>query len=72
MWKFRQVTSRGQEVGINSSDKSDLKFKEQLENEIQMMKDLKHPRIVTYFGHDYMDDAWIGWAELMMFFPLMS
>ena len=60
----REHWENPQEVGINSSDKSDLKFKEQLENEIQMMKDLKHPRIVTYFGHDYMDDSWIGRADV--------
>eukprot|EP00438_Fugacium_kawagutii_P010246 Skav234278 [mRNA] locus=scaffold1464:1275640:1277216:- [translate_table: standard] len=55
----------GREVGINTSDKSDLKFKEQLENEIQMMKDLKHPRIVTYFGHDYIGDCLYIYLEYM-------
>lgn len=54
-----------EEVYINTSDRSDLKFKEQLENEIQMMKDLKHPRVVTYFGHDYVGDCLYIYMEYM-------
>ena len=54
-----------EEVYINTSDRSDMKFKEQLENEIQMMKDLKHPRVVTYFGHDYVGDCLYIYMEYM-------
>ena len=52
-------------MGINSRDASDLKFKQQLENEIAIVKDLKHPRIVTYLGHDYQDECLYIYLEYM-------
>ena len=65
--RFPRPKSRvGQtEVGINPADSSDLKFKEQLENEIQIVKNLKHPRIVAYLGHDYMEDCLYIYLEYM-------
>eukprot|EP00931_Biecheleriopsis_adriatica_P007106 TRINITY_DN10841_c0_g1_i2.p1 TRINITY_DN10841_c0_g1~~TRINITY_DN10841_c0_g1_i2.p1 ORF type:complete len:355 (+),score=59.55 TRINITY_DN10841_c0_g1_i2:69-1067(+) len=53
------------EVAINSSDSMDLKFKEQLENEIKIVQDLKHDRIVAYLGHDYMDSCLYIYLEFM-------
>lgn len=53
------------EVCINSSDATDLKFKDQLENEVQILKELKHPRIVAYLGHDYMDSFLYIYMEFM-------
>lgn len=41
------------EVLINTSDAADVKFKEALENEVQICSKLKHPSIVSYLGHDY-------------------
>eukprot|EP00439_Symbiodinium_sp_Y106_P026643 s4310_g3.t1 len=51
------------EVVINASDSADMKFKDQLENEIQI--ELKHPRIVAYLGHDYMGDSLFIYLEFM-------
>lgn len=45
------------EVLINSSDRRDAKFRESLENEVNIMKALKHPHIVEYLGHDYLDEC---------------
>jgi len=53
------------EVVINASDSADMKFKDQLENEIQIVKELKHPRIVAYLGHDYMGDSLFIYLEFM-------
>eukprot|EP00435_Cladocopium_sp_Y103_P022141 s4448_g5.t1 len=44
-------------VLINSSDRRDAKFRESLENEVNIMKALKHPHIVEYLGHDYLDEC---------------
>lgn len=40
------------EVRIDSRDNADVKFRQALENEISIYKDLHHPRIVWYLGHD--------------------
>lgn len=53
------------EVGINPADATDLKFKDQLENEVQILKALKHRRIVAYLGHDYMDSFLYIYLEFM-------
>jgi len=53
------------EVQINASDESDLKFKASLENEIHICKDLSHPRIVAYYGHDYIASCLYIYLEYM-------
>jgi len=53
------------EVQINPEDQVDMQFKADLENEIKIVKDLKHPRIVSYLGHDYMDSCLYIYLEYM-------
>jgi serine/threonine protein kinase len=53
------------EVRIDSKDNEDLKFKESLENEISIYKDLHHPRIVSYLGHDDIDSKLCIYLEYM-------
>jgi len=42
-------------IAINPGDALDMKFKSDLENEVNICSALSHPSIVTYGGHDYMD-----------------
>eukprot|EP00971_Amphidinium_carterae_P345868 6487044-Amphidinium_carterae.1 len=44
-----------QEVRLDHKLDADLKLKASLENEIRIYKDLHHPKIVSYLGHDYID-----------------
>jgi len=53
------------EVLINQSDVEDLKFKQALENEISICKELQHPRIVSYLGHDTIGDCLFVYMEYM-------
>lgn len=54
------------EVQINQHDESDLKWKAELENEVSIGKALgKHPRIVSYLGHDYLDSCLYIYLEYM-------
>lgn len=53
------------EVAINPADDADLRFKADLENEVSILKDLQHPRIVSYLGHDYMDSCLYIYLEFM-------
>eukprot|EP00440_Ansanella_granifera_P066269 gb/GFBE01071879.1/.p1 GENE.gb/GFBE01071879.1/~~gb/GFBE01071879.1/.p1 ORF type:complete len:602 (+),score=126.05 gb/GFBE01071879.1/:1-1806(+) len=53
------------EVPINSHDKRDERFKEALENEVNIMKALQHEHIVAYLGHDYMDECLYMYLEHM-------
>eukprot|EP00929_Paragymnodinium_shiwhaense_P069062 TRINITY_DN34841_c0_g6_i2.p1 TRINITY_DN34841_c0_g6~~TRINITY_DN34841_c0_g6_i2.p1 ORF type:complete len:350 (-),score=84.23 TRINITY_DN34841_c0_g6_i2:67-1116(-) len=53
------------EVLIDRSDADDLKFKQALENEISICKDLQHPRIVSYLGHDNIGDCLFVYLEYM-------
>lgn len=53
------------EVPINTEDAEDLKFKMDLENEISICKDLSHPRIVSFLGHDYMNGCLYIYLEYM-------
>jgi serine/threonine protein kinase len=46
-------------------DVDDARFRQDLENEIQIMKDLKHPFIVSYLGHDYLDDRLYLYMDFM-------
>mmetsp|Transcript_13506 Transcript_13506/g.31780 ORF Transcript_13506/g.31780 Transcript_13506/m.31780 type:complete len:399 (+) Transcript_13506:94-1290(+) len=41
------------------------KEKEALENEVNIVKDLRHPRIVSYLGHDYIDHCLYVYMEYM-------
>eukprot|EP00927_Polykrikos_kofoidii_P023739 TRINITY_DN21765_c0_g1_i1.p1 TRINITY_DN21765_c0_g1~~TRINITY_DN21765_c0_g1_i1.p1 ORF type:complete len:842 (+),score=98.49 TRINITY_DN21765_c0_g1_i1:100-2625(+) len=53
------------EVRIDLKDKSDVNFKQGLENEISICKDLHHPRIVSYMGHDTIDGSLYIYLEYM-------
>merc|ERR1711920_399002 len=44
-------------IAINPGDALDMKFKMELENEIKICASLKHPSIVTYLGHDYVESC---------------
>lgn len=54
------------EVLINTSDAADVKFKEALENEVQICSKLKHPSIVSYLGHDYIGSCLYIYLEYMI------
>ncbi|CAJ1395309.1 unnamed protein product [Effrenium voratum] len=54
------------EVLINTSDAADVQFKDALENEIEICSRLKHPSIVTYLGHDYIDKCLFIYMEYMI------
>jgi serine/threonine protein kinase len=41
------------EVLVDVQDQTDEKFRKQLQNEVDLYKDLNHPCIVAYLGHDY-------------------
>lgn len=53
------------EVRIDVRDKADVKFRAALENEIDICKDLKHDRIVSYLGHDNIDSSLYIYLEYM-------
>ncbi|CAE8732328.1 unnamed protein product, partial [Polarella glacialis] len=53
------------EIPINTMDQRDEQFKQQLENEVSIMKDLRHPHIVAYLGHDYLDQCLYMYLEHM-------
>merc|ERR1712176_1709927 len=53
------------EVPINARDAHDEEFKLSLENEVSIMKDLVHPNIVAYLGHDYIDSCLFMYLEHM-------
>jgi len=40
------------EVVLDAKDKDDDKFRQSLQNEIDLCKDINHPNIVSYLGHD--------------------
>ena len=46
--------SKVKEVIVAAGNQNDSKLIGQLENEINLMRNLKHPHIVCYLGHDYM------------------
>merc|ERR1719389_941301 len=45
------------ELLLDPQDESDGQFRQSLQNEIDLYKDLKHPHIVSYLGHDYVADG---------------
>lgn len=53
------------EVSFNEDNISDMKYKKQLETEISICKDVQHPRIVSYLGHDYLDSCLFIYMEFM-------
>eukprot|EP00930_Biecheleria_cincta_P032023 TRINITY_DN22223_c0_g2_i1.p1 TRINITY_DN22223_c0_g2~~TRINITY_DN22223_c0_g2_i1.p1 ORF type:complete len:472 (+),score=83.81 TRINITY_DN22223_c0_g2_i1:39-1418(+) len=53
------------EVLVDESDKSEMELKAALENEVSILKDLKHPSIVSYLGHDYIDSSLYIYLEYM-------
>lgn len=53
------------EVLLDPSDKDDMSFRASLEHEISILKDLKHPRIVSYLGHDYIEGLLYIYLEYM-------
>ncbi|CAK0810090.1 unnamed protein product, partial [Prorocentrum cordatum] len=46
-------------------DEKDCKFERALLNEIEMMRDLTHPHIVSYLGHDRMDSCLLLYLEFV-------
>eukprot|EP00927_Polykrikos_kofoidii_P060865 TRINITY_DN55770_c0_g1_i1.p1 TRINITY_DN55770_c0_g1~~TRINITY_DN55770_c0_g1_i1.p1 ORF type:complete len:541 (+),score=120.08 TRINITY_DN55770_c0_g1_i1:134-1756(+) len=53
------------EVPVNMADDDDQKFVKELENEVEIMKDLRHPHVVSYLGHDYIDSCLYLYIEHM-------
>lgn len=53
------------EVWIDKKVDDDVKFKTALENELGIYKELTHPHIVSYLGHDYIDNALYIYLEYM-------
>lgn len=53
------------EVLIDQMDEHDVKFRLALENEVRICQDLKHPHIVSYLGHDYIDSRLYIYLEYM-------
>lgn len=53
------------EVRIDRKDETDVKFKNELENEIGICKELEHPHIVLYLGHDYINSRLYIYLEYM-------
>lgn len=53
------------EVLIDRSTDADVKFREALENEVNINKELSHPQIVSYLGHDRIDRNLYIYLEYM-------
>lgn len=53
------------EVRIDEGQTDDRKFRKELENEISIIKDLRHERIVSYLGCDYIDSNLYVYLEYM-------
>jgi len=53
------------EVRIDRKLDTDVKFQSDLENEIEIYKELSHPHIVAYLGHDYIDSHLYIYLEYM-------
>mmetsp|Transcript_18203 Transcript_18203/g.33448 ORF Transcript_18203/g.33448 Transcript_18203/m.33448 type:complete len:455 (-) Transcript_18203:85-1449(-) len=53
------------EVLLNTDQESDAKLRLALQNEVNLLKDLKHPHIVSYLGHDYIDNCLYMYLEYM-------
>lgn len=53
------------ELCLYMEEEADAKFKAALENEIAVLKDLKHPHVVSYLGHDFIDNCLYMYLEYM-------
>jgi len=53
------------EVRIDQKHSTDVKYLMSLENEININRELKHPHIVSYYGHDYIDNILYIYLEYM-------
>jgi len=53
------------EVRVDAKIDSERKFREALENEVSICKELQHPHIVSYMGHDYIDSSLYIYLEYM-------
>lgn len=53
------------QVLLNAEEEADVKLKQSLENEINLLQDLHHPHIVSYLGHDYIDSCLYMYLEYM-------
>jgi hypothetical protein len=53
------------EVRIDPHLTEEQRFKNELQNEIEMLRDLKHPNIVSYLGHDEINSRLYIYLEYM-------
>eukprot|EP00930_Biecheleria_cincta_P001375 TRINITY_DN102516_c0_g1_i1.p1 TRINITY_DN102516_c0_g1~~TRINITY_DN102516_c0_g1_i1.p1 ORF type:complete len:629 (+),score=75.76 TRINITY_DN102516_c0_g1_i1:87-1889(+) len=53
------------EVQIDQRDAADVRFREALENEIELMRAIQHSNIVSYLGHDYIHSILHIYLEFM-------
>lgn len=53
------------EVVVDSRDQEDERFRKDLQNEIDLYKDLQHVNIVSYLGNDYVDGRLYIYLEYM-------
>jgi len=56
------------EIQVDASCKNvglQIKEKQALENEVNIVKELRHPRIVSYLGHDHIDHCLYVYMEYM-------
>eukprot|EP00929_Paragymnodinium_shiwhaense_P118465 TRINITY_DN9038_c0_g1_i1.p1 TRINITY_DN9038_c0_g1~~TRINITY_DN9038_c0_g1_i1.p1 ORF type:complete len:563 (+),score=87.29 TRINITY_DN9038_c0_g1_i1:153-1841(+) len=53
------------EVLVSNGYESDQKLRRDLENEVNIMRDLRHEHIVAYLGHDYIDGCLYLYLEHM-------
>eukprot|EP00931_Biecheleriopsis_adriatica_P102612 TRINITY_DN77557_c0_g1_i1.p1 TRINITY_DN77557_c0_g1~~TRINITY_DN77557_c0_g1_i1.p1 ORF type:complete len:794 (+),score=158.31 TRINITY_DN77557_c0_g1_i1:117-2384(+) len=53
------------EVVIDTRDSTDNKFRQSLQNEIDLYKDLQHPNIVSYLGNDFINGRLYIYLEYM-------
>jgi len=53
------------EVAIDQKVEQDVKFRECLENELQICKELSHKHIVSFYGHDYIEGRLYIYLEYM-------
>jgi len=53
------------EVHMDLKRKADERFKEALQNEIELMREFRHPNIVAYYGCDWIDNRIYMYLEYM-------
>eukprot|EP00933_Yihiella_yeosuensis_P016432 TRINITY_DN14046_c0_g1_i1.p1 TRINITY_DN14046_c0_g1~~TRINITY_DN14046_c0_g1_i1.p1 ORF type:complete len:835 (+),score=168.08 TRINITY_DN14046_c0_g1_i1:109-2613(+) len=53
------------EVVLDPRDPDECKFRESLQNEIALYKDLNHPHIVSYLGNDFINNRLYIYLEFM-------